>query len=145
MIRLSGPPAAASGRARRQEYGEAPNDGGGFFASYAGLPLLFLQCLFATDAGLPSVARWSLPDAYDRPVLIALILFGVAVVAVAVVLLLRSAPVIKAREARYPDPEQVESEVYEKLYGKRSGTVSAPLPVEPPPKADPDSPNPHTP
>jgi Transposase len=37
------------------------------------------------------------------------------------------------------------SEVYEKLYGKRSGTVSAPLPVEPPPKADPDNPHAHTP
>jgi hypothetical protein len=76
--------------------------------------------------------------------LIALILLGVAVVAVAAVLLLRSTPAIKAREARYPDPEQAESEVYEKLYGKRSGTVSAPLPVEPPPKADPDSPHAHT-
>jgi hypothetical protein len=39
----------------------------------------------------------------------------------------------------------VESEVYEKLYGKRSGTVSAPLPVNPPPEADADSPPTHTP
>jgi hypothetical protein len=77
--------------------------------------------------------------------LIALILFGIGVITVAAVLLLRSAPAIKAREARYPDPEQDEREVYEKLYGKRSGTVSAPSPVEPPPKADADSPLTHTP
>ena len=70
------------------------------------------------------------------PALIALILFGVAVIAVAAVVLLRSARAIGAREARYPDPERAEAEVREKLYGKRLGTVSAPLPVEPPPKAD---------
>ena len=85
------------------------------------------------------------PTPTIAPVLIALILLGVAVIAIAAVLLLRLAPAIKAREARYPDPEQVESEVYDKLYGKRSGTASAPLPAEPPPKADPDSPNAHTP
>jgi hypothetical protein len=74
-------------------------------------------------------------------VLIALIVFGVGVIAVAgTVLLLRSAPAIKARQARNSDPELAESEVYKKLYGKRSLTVSAPLPVEAPPKADPDSP-----
>jgi hypothetical protein len=71
--------------------------------------------------------------------LIALILFGVGLIAVAAVLLLRSAPAIKARQARNSDPELAESEVYKKLYGKRSLTVSAPLPVEAPPKADPDS------
>ena len=70
--------------------------------------------------------------------LIALILFGVGVIAVATVLLLRSAPAIKARQARNSDPELAESEVYKKLYGKRSLTVSAPSPVEAPPKADPD-------
>jgi hypothetical protein len=73
-------------------------------------------------------------------VLIALILFGVGVTAVAAVLLVRSAPTIKERQARSSDPELAESEVYKKLYGKRSLTVSAPLPVEAPPKADPDSP-----
>lgn len=72
--------------------------------------------------------------------LIALILFGVGVIAVAAVLLLRSAPAIKARQARNSDRELAESEVYKKLYGKRSLTVSAPVPVEAPPKADPDSP-----
>ena len=94
--------------------------------------------------------------------LIALILFGVAVIAVAAVVLLRSMQATAPREARYPDQERgereayeklygersgpvaarypdqepVEREVYEKLYGKRSGTVSAPLPVEPPRKAN---------
>ena len=72
--------------------------------------------------------------------LIALILFGVGVIAVAAVLLLRFAPAIKARQARNSDPELAESEVYKKLYGKRSLTVSAPSPVEAPPKADPDRP-----
>ena len=74
--------------------------------------------------------------------LIALILFGVGVIAVAAVLLLRSAPAIKARQARNSDRELAESEVYKKLYGKRSLTVSAPVPVETPAKADPDSPGP---
>ena len=54
-------------------------------------------------------------------VLIALIVFGVGVIAVAgTVLLLRSAPAIKARQARNSDRELAESEVYKKLYGKRS-------------------------
>jgi hypothetical protein len=70
--------------------------------------------------------------------LIALILFGVAVITVAALVLLRSVPAIRPRETQ--DPSLVESEVYEKLYGKRSGTVSAPLPVEPPPKSDADTP-----
>ena len=78
-------------------------------------------------------------------VLIALILFGVAAITVAAVVLVRSVPAIRAREAQNPDPKRVEREVYEKLYGKRSGTVSAPLPVEPPPKADADRPRTHTP
>ena len=66
------------------------------------------------------------------PVLIALILFGVAVIAVAAGVLLRSTRATEARETRNLDPERVEREVYEKLYGKRSGTVSAPLPARPP-------------
>jgi len=74
-------------------------------------------------------------------VLIALILFGVGVIAVAgTVLLLRSAPAIKSRLARSSDSELTESEVYKRLYGKRSLTVSAAMPVETPPKADPDRP-----
>lgn len=78
-------------------------------------------------------------------VLIALILFGVAAITVAAVVLVRSVPAIRAREAQNPDPKRVEREVYEKLYGKRSGTVSAPVPVEPPPRADADSSRTHTP
>jgi hypothetical protein len=65
-------------------------------------------------------------------VLIALILFGVGVIAVAAVALLRSSRATGASETRNLDPERVESEVYEKLYGKRSGTVSTPLPAKPP-------------
>lgn len=72
--------------------------------------------------------------------LIALILFGIAVITVAAVVLLRPARAAIARESRYPDPEQAEREVYEKLYGKRSATVSAPSPVGLPHKADADSP-----
>ena len=73
--------------------------------------------------------------------LIALILFGVGVIAVgATLLLLRTSPTIRARQSRNSDRELAESEVYKKLYGKRSLTVSAPLPIEAPPKADPDSP-----
>jgi hypothetical protein len=79
--------------------------------------------------------------------LIALILFGIAVITVATVVLLRPARATVPRESRYPDPERAETEreVYEKLYGKRSATVSAPLPVEPPPKTDADSPRTHKP
>jgi hypothetical protein len=72
--------------------------------------------------------------------MLVLILFAVGVTAVAaVLLLLRSAPTIKARQARNSDRELAESEVYQKLYGKRSLTVSAPVPIEAPPKAEPDS------
>jgi hypothetical protein len=73
--------------------------------------------------------------------LIALILFGVAVIAVAAVVLLRPGQTTEPRGARYPD----EREVYENLYGRRSGTVSAPLPKKAPPKADADRPGTHTP
>jgi hypothetical protein len=72
--------------------------------------------------------------------LMALILVGVAVITVAAVLFLRPALTTEAREARDPGREGSEREVYEKLYGKHSATVSAPLPAEPPPKADADSP-----
>ena len=78
--------------------------------------------------------------------LIALILFGVAIFAVAAVLLLRSTQAFESREARGRrprHPEEDEREVYEKLYGRRSATVSAPSPAEAPPKADPNSPQAH--
>jgi hypothetical protein len=81
--------------------------------------------------------------------LIALIFVGVAVIVVSAVLLLRPARVTESRGPRHPqrsrDLEQGEREVYEKLYGKRSATVSAPWPVEPVPKADAGSPRTHTP
>ena len=109
----------------------------------------------------PGASSWRDQSRYvssDAPVpkigavlaLIALILFGLAVLVVAAVLLLRSARAFEPREARYPgrrspDPKQGEREVYEKLYGKRSATVSTPSPVEAPPKADADSPRTHTP
>jgi hypothetical protein len=77
--------------------------------------------------------------------LIALLLVGAAVIAVAVVVLLRTAWATEPKKVRYPDREQGEREVYEKLYGKRSLTVSAPVPVEPRPDADADSPRTHAP
>ena len=65
--------------------------------------------------------------------LIVLIVFGVAVIAVASVVLLRQS---WATEARRVEDLDSESDVYERLYGRRSMTVSAPVPVERPPKAD---------
>ena len=62
--------------------------------------------------------------------LIVLILLGVAVIAVATVGVLRS-PVIKQRQVRYLDPERVESEVYEKIYGKPLGNRVRPVAQEP--------------
>ena len=68
------------------------------------------------------------------PVLITLSLFvfAITVIALAAVALRRSSRATEPKEARNLDPERVEAEVYEKLYGKRSGTVSAPLPAKPP-------------
>jgi hypothetical protein len=65
--------------------------------------------------------------------LIVLIAFGVAVVAVASVVLLRPS---RATEARREEGLDSEREVYERLYGRRSMTVSAPVPLERPPRAD---------
>ena len=73
-----------------------------------------------------------------------LFVFAIAVIALAAMALRRSSRATEPKEARNLDPERVEAEVYEKLYGKRLGTVSAPLPVEPPPKTDPDSASAHT-
>jgi hypothetical protein len=64
--------------------------------------------------------------------LIALILFGIAVITVAAVVLLRPARGDRTEGAAIPDPEQAEREVYENLYGKRSEALSAPLPAKPP-------------
>jgi hypothetical protein len=65
-------------------------------------------------------------------VLIVLIVFGVAVIAMASVALLRS----RANDAGRVEDLDSERDVYERLYGRRSMTVSAPVPVERPPKAD---------
>ena len=73
-----------------------------------------------------------------------LFVFAIAVIALAAMALRRSSRATEPKGARDLDQERVEAEVYEKLYGKRLGTVSAPLPVEPPPKTDPDSTSPHT-
>ena len=69
--------------------------------------------------------------------LIVLIVLGVAVIALASVALLRPS---RATEARRGESLDSEREVYERLYGKRSTTVSAPVPVERPPEADADGP-----
>ena len=72
--------------------------------------------------------------------LIVLIVFGVAVIAVASVALLRPS---RATEARRGEALDSEREVYERLYGKRSTTVSVvsgPVPVERPPEAGVDGP-----
>ena len=65
--------------------------------------------------------------------LIVLIVFGVAVIAVASLVLLRPS---RAAEAQRVEALDSEKDVYERLYGRRSMTVSAPVPVERPPKAD---------
>jgi hypothetical protein len=72
--------------------------------------------------------------------LIGLILLGVAVIALASVLLLRPRQAGEARKVQDLYPEGSERAVYEKLYGKRSMTVSAPVPVERAPEADVDDP-----
>ena len=66
-----------------------------------------------------------------------IILFGVVVLAVAGLALLRSrqSPVRKVRDV---DPRGVEQEIYEKLYGKRSAAVSAAVPLKPSPEAQTD-------
>jgi hypothetical protein len=73
-------------------------------------------------------------------VLIGLILLGVAVIALATAVVLRQRQAGEARNVEDLYPEGSERAVYEKLYGRRSMTVSAPVPVERPPEADVDSP-----
>jgi beta-lactamase regulating signal transducer with metallopeptidase domain len=73
-------------------------------------------------------------------VLIGLILLGVAVIALASVVVLRPRKAGKARKVGDLYPEGSERAVYERLYGKRSMTVSAPVPVKRPPEAGVDSP-----
>jgi hypothetical protein len=73
-------------------------------------------------------------------VLIGLILLGLAVIALASVVMLRPRQPGEARKAQDLYPEGSERAVYETLYGKRSTTVSAPVPVERSPEADVDGP-----
>ena len=73
-------------------------------------------------------------------VLIVLIVFGVAVIALSVAVLLRPRRATGAGKVRELGSEWGEREVYERLYGKRSTTVTAPVPVERPPGADVDVP-----
>ena len=73
-------------------------------------------------------------------ILIALILIGVAVIAGAAFAILRSSRPSRKTDAGYLDATRAEGEVYEQLYGKRSLTVSDPLPVEAPVEAEPDGP-----
>jgi hypothetical protein len=58
-------------------------------------------------------------------VLIGLILLGLALVAFAGLMLLRASRPPKAGGIRQVDPQTVEREVYEKLYGERSSAISA--------------------
>ena len=69
-------------------------------------------------------------------VLIALILLGVGVIALGSVVVLRQRQPGEARKVQDLYPEGSERAVYERLYGKRSMTVSAPVPVERPPEAE---------
>ena len=73
-------------------------------------------------------------------VLIGLILLVVVVIALASVVVLRPRQAGKARKVPDLYPAGSERAVYERLYGKRSTTVSAPVPVKRPPGADVDSP-----
>ena len=73
-------------------------------------------------------------------VLIGLILLGVAVIALASVVVLRPRQAGEARKVPDLYPAGSERAVYERLYGKRSTTVSAPVPVERPPESDVDNP-----
>ncbi|HEY6772103.1 MAG TPA: hypothetical protein VI035_06595 [Solirubrobacterales bacterium] len=73
-------------------------------------------------------------------VLIGLIVLGVAVIALASVVVLGRRQTGDGRNVQDLYPEGSERAVYETLYGKRSMTVSAPVPVERPAEADVDSP-----
>jgi hypothetical protein len=73
-------------------------------------------------------------------VLIGLILLGAVVIALASLVLLRPRQAGEARRVEDLYAEGSERAVYEKLYGKRSTTVSAPVAVERPSEVDVDSP-----
>lgn len=73
-------------------------------------------------------------------VVVTVILFGVLVIALVAFLRLRPSWGAKPAASERVDSTVVEREVYEKLYGKRSTTVSAPAPHEPSPGAQADVP-----
>ena len=81
-----------------------------------------------------------MPKIGEVLVLIALILVGVAVIALASVVVMRQRQAAEPRKVQDLYPEGSERAVYETLYGKRSTTVSAPVPVERSREADADSP-----
>lgn len=69
------------------------------------------------------------------------ILLGALVVSLVALVWVRPTWGTKPAASKRVDPAVVEREVYEKLYGKRSTTVSAPAPHEPSPGAQADVPN----
>lgn len=76
---------------------------------------------------------------------VTVILLGALVVSLVALVWLRPTWGTKPAASERVDPTVVEREVYEKLYGKRSTTVSAPAPHEPSPGAQADVPNGKTP
>jgi hypothetical protein len=71
-------------------------------------------------------------------VVITVILLAGLVIALVVLLRLRPSSGTEPVASEGVDPAVVEREVYEKLYGKRSTTVSAPVPRKPSPGAQAD-------
>ena len=71
-------------------------------------------------------------------VVITVILLGGLVIALVALLRLRPSSGTEPMASEGVDPAVVEREVYEKLYGKRSTTVSAPGPRKPSPGAQAD-------
>ena len=76
---------------------------------------------------------------------VTVILVGALIVFLVALVWLRPTWGTKPAASERVDPTVVEREVYEKLYGKRSTTVSAPAPHEPSPGAQADVPNGKTP
>jgi hypothetical protein len=76
---------------------------------------------------------------------VAVILLGVLAVVLVTLLWLRPSVGTKGAAIERVDPTSVEREVYEKLYGTRSTTVSAPAPHEASPGAQANTPRRETP
>jgi len=92
--------------------------------------------------GFPRRGRVNQPSPSDPPkitavlTLIVLILVGVGLIAMSLAMLRRR----QSAEGQKAQSEGSEKEVYDRIYGKRSLTVSAPVPIEPQPEADGDTP-----